>query len=294
MAEDHTQERLTLCCRKPEAEKILRTLEPYEDEDGLPLSYEQSPEGEWTISLYVPQAEADDWEARLRDRLGADLFGLALEREVLPDVDWVSRSQEALAPVRAGRFILHGSHDAPRFAARRSAVLVDAGQAFGTGHHGTTAGCLDVLETVLPRLRPERVIDLGTGSGVLAIAVARTLPAHVLATDIDALSIKVARRNARLNGVADRIRFAVADGMHHPEYVRFGRADLTIANILAGPLAALAPDIIGATRRGGEIVLSGLLPHQEAMVIAAYRLRRCRLLRRYRRDGWSVLHLQRG
>lgn len=286
------QTRLTLRCRKPEAEKILRALEPYEEEDAVPLLMEEIADGAWQVALYVPAEETGDWEAKLRDRLGSDLFGLELDVEPVPPIDWVAHTQASLSPVRAGRFVLHGSHDAPRFARLRRAVLIDAGQAFGTGHHGTTAGCMDIVDPLLTARAPRRVVDLGTGSGVLAIAVAKAVPAHILAADIDPVAIDVARLNARLNGVANRVRFAVADGFSHTAFRRFGPADLMIANILAGPLVSLAAGIVAATRAGGDIVLSGLLPAQAARVTAAYRARGCVLERRYERDGWTVLHLR--
>ena len=160
----------------------------------------------WGYSVYVESAEADQWTAVIRDRLGHDCFGLEIEREDLVDKDWVSETLRELSPVSAGRFFVHGSHDRAAATGKRVAVEVDAGQAFGTGHHGTTAGCLDMLEVCLRESSgqlglPRRALDVGTGSGVLAIALAKVCHIPVLATDIDPVAVAVARENCRLNGV---------------------------------------------------------------------------------------------
>ena len=285
------QTRLTLRCRKPEAEKILRALEPYEEEDAVPLLMEEIADGAWQVALYVPAEETGDWEAKLRDRLGSDLFGLELDVEPVPPIDWVAHTQASLSPVRAGRFVLHGSHDAPRFARLRRAVLIDAGQAFGTGHHGTTAGCLVVIDRLLKRGTPRRVLDLGTGSAVLAIALARRARVPVLATDIDPVAVAIARENARLNGVGGLLRVEVATGLQHNVIRAAAPYDLIVANILAGPLRAMAPAIARYLAPGGRVVLSGLLERQRAAVLAAYRAQGLHVEATVPREGWATLTL---
>ncbi|MCB1430263.1 MAG: 50S ribosomal protein L11 methyltransferase, partial [Nitratireductor sp.] len=161
-----------------------------------------------------------------------------------------------------------------------------------TGHHGTTAGCLDMLGLCLKENRYSRALDLGTGSGVLAIAVARSLPARILATDIDPVAVDVARQNCRLNGVASRIRCETAPGFAHRAFREEGPFDLVIANILAGPLQALARDLAANCAPGATVILSGLLPHQRARIVATYRLHGLDFVKAHIRDNWLVLVLR--
>lgn len=283
--------RLFLEARKPELLGIGRVLDPLFEEEGVPTAIhedEQAP-GRWVWSVYVALDQAQEIESRIRDRLGADAFGLTIEREALGDVDWISRTLRALAPVRAGRFVVHGSHDRQAGRSARHAIEIDAGQAFGTGHHGTTAGCLDLFEQVLRKGAPTKILDVGTGSGVLAIAAARALPCRVLATDIDPIATKVARRNCVLNGVSARITTETGTGFHHRAFQSFGKAELVFANILARPLQALAPAMARHVAPGGIIILSGLLPHQKTRIIATYRGQGFRLERALIRDGWLSL-----
>ena len=256
---------------------------------------EAEPSGDpWRFALTVPTMACDEWLDRLT--LLADERGAAaeFEREDHDDVDWVSMTLQALAPVRAGRFLVHGSHDRAAVRAGDVGVEVDAGLAFGTGHHGTTAGCLDMLERVLRRGKPRRVLDVGTGSAVLAIAAAKAARVPVLASDIDATAVRVARENARANGVGANgagglVRCVAAAGFHHPAFRAFGTADLALANILAGPLKRLAAPMRRHLAPGADVILSGLLPHQARGVAATYRLQGLALEREHRRDGWSTL-----
>ena len=165
------------------------------------------------------------------------LTGISSPRlEGIPDLNWVALSQAALPPVEAGPFVVHGSHDAARVGRRHGAILIDAGEAFGTAHHQTTHGCLEALARFAPQLEPRRVLDLGCGSGVLAIAAARLLPhAAIIASDIDPTSVDVARDNVRRNGALGRVRVVVAAGFAHPTLHQGPPFDLIIANILARP-----------------------------------------------------------
>lgn len=212
------------------------------------------------------------------------------ELEVVPDQNWVALSQASLPPVTAGRFVVHGRHDRSRVGARRTAIEIEAGEAFGTGHNATTALCLEALDRLTRRCRFESVLDLGCGSGVLAIAAARALPgARVLAVDNDPLATRIARENARLNGATRRVRVLDAAGFAHPLLRPAAAFDLVLANILPGPLIAFAPAMRRALRPGGMAVLSGLLDHQAREVGAHYRAAGFRFLGRARRDGWTVL-----
>ena len=213
----------------------------------------------------MPEQEAQVWDGVIRDRLGHDCFGLDLVHEPVADLDWVSQTLQQLSPVSAGRFLVHGSHDRDQAAHRRIAVEIDAGQAFGTGHHGTTAGCLEMLEKCLRESSgqlglPRRAFDIGTGSGVLAIALAKVVHIPVLATDIDPVAVTTARENCRLNQVANHVRCETANGFHHPLFSQFGSVDLLFANILARPLEALARPMAPHLAPGAQVILSGLLP----------------------------------
>jgi ribosomal protein L11 methyltransferase len=210
--------------------------------------------------------------------------------EAIPDQNWVALSQAALPPVTAGRFVVHGSHDRACFAMRRLALEIEAGEAFGSGHNATTALCLEALDALARQRRLRRVLDLGCGSGVLAIAAARVAAAaRVLAVDSDPVATAIARGNARLNRVSTRVRVLTASGLEHPT-LRGGRPyDLVLANILPDTLVALAPALRSALRRRGVAVLSGLLDHQARAVSAVYRAAGFRVLRRLQRSGWTAL-----
>jgi ribosomal protein L11 methyltransferase len=214
--------------------------------------------------------------------------------ESVPDLNWVAISQAALPPVLAGRFIVHGSHDRARVGMRPLAIEIEAGEAFGTGHNATTSGCLEAIDALSRRRRFARALDLGCGTGVLAIAAARALPhTHVIASDNDPVATQIARANMRLNRVAGRVRVITASGFAHQLLRRAQSFDLVLANILPRPLIALAPAIRAALRPGGVAVLSGLLNLQAPQVTASYRAAGFRLLAARRHAEWTVLVLER-
>ena len=218
------------------------------------------------------------------------ITGHAVAVEPLPDQDWIRLSQEGLPPVRAGRFFVYGAHDAGQVPHGVIPMRIEAGLAFGTGHHETTALCLAVLSALADRRAYHNVLDLGCGTGLLAIGAAKLWKKPVLASDIDPVAIEVTNENARCNGVTPLVRGVVADGLVHPMLAAGASYDLVIANILAGPLTRLAPQIVAALAPGATLVLSGLLHNQENMVLSFYhRLR----FRSRRRDGpWSALVLE--
>ena len=191
----------------------------------------------------------------------------------LPDTDWVKHSLEGLAPVIAGRFFLHGSHDRAKKRSGGVPLEIDAGTAFGTGHHGTTAGCLLALDSILKRRKPKRILDLGCGTGVLGIAAAQATKRKTLATDIDPEAVRVTQLNAALNGVAPLIQGATAPGLKHTKIVSGAPYDLIFANILARPLIALAQGLASILAPGGNLILSGLTRDQLRWVQASYRNR---------------------
>lgn len=207
----------------------------------------------------------------------------------VPDVDWVRRSLEGLAPVTAGRFFLHGSHDRHQRRASGISLEIDAGTAFGTGHHGTTAGCLLALDEILKRERPGRILDLGCGTGVLAIAAAKALKQKALGTDIDAEAVRVTIGNAKLNGVTPLINAVTAAGLHHKGIKQAAPFDLIFANILARPLANLAQGLSSMLAPGGKLILSGLTYDQLRWIKACYTTRGLVPARCIRNGNWIAL-----
>ena len=251
------------------------------------------PDGLWDITAYF--ADPPD-QASIRD-----LIGIAAGRDLAATVafdtveakDWVKASLEDLVPVPAGRFVVHGQHDRNRIAANKLGIEIEAALAFGTGHHGTTRGCLLLLDHVLKAWRPRRVLDLGTGTGVLAIAAARALHARILASDIDPVSVEVARENARLNVAGHLVQAITATGFAAPQFAQRGPFDLVLANILANPLRQLATPMARHLAPSALVILSGLLTAQVPGVIAAYRARGLVPERHLRIEGWSSLLLRR-
>ena len=247
--------------------------------------------GAWLVEAYSQdRAEAEAAAAALPRGVGKPIANIVLED--LPDLNWVAMSQAALPPVIAGRFVVHGSHDRGRIPYGPRAILVEAGEAFGTAHHGTTLGCLLAIDKLARGGSMRRVLDLGCGSGVLAIAASRAMrSAQVIATDSDPIAVEVARANADANG-AGRIATACALGLDHPWLRHAAPFDLIIANILAGPLRMLAGDVAKSVRRGGYVILSGILNPEAAAVIAAYAAHGFIVVQHRRIGEWTTLTLR--
>lgn len=189
----------------------------------------------------------------------------------VPDIDWVAKVRRELAPVVAGRFFVHGSHDADKVPADAEPLLIEAAMAFGTGHHGTTLGCLRALDRMVARGEVRhRVADIGTGTAVLAMAAARVWPGTVIASDIDPVAVEVAQANVDANGLTGRVRCVEAAGFDSPVLAGGVPYDLIFANILKGPLIVLAPEMAAAVSPGGQVILSGLLVEQAEEVAAVY------------------------
>ncbi len=243
--------------------------------------------GVWRIDAFPTTAEEAE---ALRTRLAA-AGGLTVATEVLADADWLAMALSGLPPVRAGRFFVFGMHDRGRVPPNLVDLRIEAGAAFGTGHHGTTVGCLLAYDRLLKARTFPKVLDVGCGTGVLAIAAARTGARTALGTDIDPVSVRISNENARVNRV--RARFLHAGGLNARPVRQAGPYDLVFANILARPLVSLAQDIRSALRPGGRAILSGLLRTQERYVRAAYLNRGFTLERRWRRDAWCTLVLRR-
>jgi len=285
--------RLYITTTERRAEAALSLMTDAFEEEGYAIATMEIDEKNdvWEASVYMFRPEEPEIHERFAALLAADFPGVEIQREVLPDIDWIARSLEGLKPVRAGRFVVHGSHDRGTARAGEIAVEIDAGQAFGTGHHGTTAGCLEVIFDVMRKRRVKRALDLGTGSGVLAIAARKLAPIRVLATDIDPVAIRVARENVRLNGIASGIALETAPGFHSTAFGRHGPFDLVIANILARPLMRMAPQLAARLAPNGDVILSGILASQRWKVLAAYNGAGLRHVKTIWREGWVTIHL---
>lgn len=250
--------------------------------------------GFWRVeALYEDAPEAQVLRAILSPV--EDETGIRAEEFVIapmPEVDWVTKSLEGLDPVRAGRFFIYGSHDADKVPAGVIPLLVDAGQAFGTGHHETTTGCLEFISEVVQSGHRLNALDIGTGTGVLAIAIAKIAHCNVLASDINSVAVRVTRENAKKNGVAPFISAVTAKGFGHPALHARAPYDLIVANILARPLVSLAPAFRAHLKPGGTLVLSGILRTQETMVTAALRMQGLYLRSRRPRGDWVTLMVQ--
>jgi ribosomal protein L11 methyltransferase len=252
----------------------------------------ERPDGRWDVTVHF--ADPPD-QPLVREIIANAAGGEAAESIIFDTVeakDWVKASLEDLVPVPAGRFVVHGQHDRPRIPPNKLGIEIEAALAFGTGHHGTTRGCLLLLDHVLKAWRPRHVLDLGTGTGVLAIAAARALHEKVLASDIDPPSVQVARDNARLNVAGHLVRAIRATGFAAPQFAAAAPFDLVLANILANPLRQLAAPMARHLAPSAMVILSGLLTHQAPAVIAAYRARGLVPLRHLRIEGWSSLLLR--
>jgi len=286
-----TQDALQIVARGPRAvaEAAAAALDETADTETLTYSILEEDEDRdvWRIDAF-PTAETEH-AALVEVLAGYPLLRITTEK--LADADWLAMALSGLPPVRAGRFFVYGAHDRGLAPASTVNLRIEAGAAFGTGHHGTTVGCLLAFDQLLKAQHFPRVLDVGCGTGVLAIAAARTGSGVAVGTDIDPVSVRIANENAKLNQ-ADA-RFVHAYGLGDAKVRAGAPYDLVFANILAPPLVALASDIKGALKPGGIAILSGLLRTQERRVSAAYLSRGFRVVRRLHRDAWATLVLRR-
>lgn len=286
-----TLSQLSTPLTKDQAYALVDAVSERDDLAVTASAHENEETGEWVFEatcLEEPSLEA--FAELARQTLGGDVT-FSVET-IDPDVNWVSKSLEGLQPVVAGGFFIHGSHDAHRVPAGMQAIRIDAAQAFGTGHHETTTGCLEAIDRLLKRKRPTNPIDVGTGTGVLAIALAKRLRVPVLASDIDPIAVTTTIENARDNGVSKYVQAVEATGLDHAKIIAKAPFDLVVANILAGPLVALAPDMNRLVTKGTSIILSGILIKQAPRVVAAYS--RLGMVVRFKiiKKEWATLALE--
>jgi ribosomal protein L11 methyltransferase len=264
------------------------------ERDDLALTasaHENEDTGEWVFEATCDSPPDVDAFAELaRQTLGGAVeFSVA---PIDPEINWVARSLEGLAPVIAGGFYVYGSHETGPAPHGLTPMKIDAAQAFGTGHHETTTGCLEAITIILKRKKPRHMIDVGTGTGVLAIALAKRTNRTVIASDIDPISVTTTIDNAAQNGVGKQIIALEATGVNHPAIQQNAPYDLIVANILAGPLMALAPSIGRIAQKGATVILSGILQHQARGVINAYARQGMVLNQKLQRKDWTTLILE--
>jgi len=284
-------DQLSVALTKEQAYALVDAVSERDDLALTASAHEDEESGEWVFEATCDSPpDLAAFNALAREVLGGSV-SFALER-IDPEINWVQKSLEGLAPVIAGGFYVYGSHSSETIPEGLTPMRIDAAQAFGTGHHETTTGCLEAIAALLEHRRPERMIDIGTGTGVLAIALAKRLDAKILATDIDPIAVTTTRDNALANGVAERIDVVEAAGLDHSEIAARAPYDLILANILAGPLTELAPGMGAIAQQGGVAILSGILNSQADGVIGAYDTAGFALAEHLQRKDWTTLVLE--
>ncbi|WP_306047084.1 50S ribosomal protein L11 methyltransferase [Nioella sp. MMSF_3534] len=282
---------LTTLEDKEQAEALGLALEEIEPEaTGVGVFEMEDGSGLWEVGAYFVEAPDEVALALLAAAHGAKPFVVS----ELPETDWVAHVKRELHPVEAGRFFVYGSHDADKVPDGCVPLLIEAAMAFGTGHHGTTKGCLEALERLIQAGEVKKnTVDIGCGTAVLALAAAKVWPEPVLASDIDEVAVDVALANVAANGEAGRVRCLEAAGLDHAELHAAAPYDLIFANILKGPLVELAPDVAAHCAEGGHVILSGLLNEQGDEVVAAYAAQGMTLEHRAELGEWTTLTLRR-
>jgi ribosomal protein L11 methyltransferase len=250
--------------------------------------------GSWSVELYADGVLDETLVRNTIREAGGEALARQLTFGEIAERDWVASSLADLKPVDAGRFMIHGAHDRDKAARAHIAIEIEAALAFGTGHHGTTRGCLIAFDRLIRARRPRRVLDVGTGTGVLAIAAARMFHRRVVATDIDKVAVLVARDNAQLNRIAPLFHAIHAPGVGAHDIRRHAPYGLVFANILLPPLKLMARPMTRLLAPHGRLILSGLLPEHANAAISAYRAQGLVLERRFVLDGWATLTLKRG
>ena len=291
---DSTTVARLVCADKASARRIADLLDEMIDADDVACASFEADDGSWQVALHFGHVPDEQALREMVGRIAGPEAAAALTIETVATRDWVAESLAGLTPVRAGRFLVHGSHDRGRLKGNDLNIEIEAALAFGTGHHGTTRGCLMALDALAKRKRRFHVLDIGTGSGVLAIAAAKIFHTRVVATDIDRIAVNAARDNARLNRVPGFMTEVHAPGTRDPRIVAGAPYDMIFANILLGPLTRLAVPISRLVAPGGRVVLSGLLPSHANAARSIYGAQSLHLERRRDLDGWTTLILKRG
>lgn len=271
---------------RAEAERLSDILTDMDPSPASAVSVEEVSKVSWSLDAFCVDEDLAKEAAAVIER---EVPSARAAVQKLDDNDWVAVSLAGLPAVHAGPFVVAGWHELAHLEGGKIPVWIEAGPAFGTGHHGTTKGCLEALAIELKRKRPQRVLDVGTGSGVLALAAVKYGAGFALGTDMDKESIRIAKENAKNNTAGRRLKLMHARGTGHRMIRAHAPYDLVLANILAKPLVSLAPEIARMVAKDGRVILSGLLTHQEPQVRAAYAGQGLTLVNRRRLNGWSTL-----
>jgi ribosomal protein L11 methyltransferase len=280
-----------LACDERTAKAVADVLSETFDPGEVAVAAFEEAGGGWSMEAYFSQPPDQALMRDLVTQIAGPQAAAALAFDTVQPEDWVAKSLAGLKPVEAGRFVVHGAHDRARVARNLIGIEIEAALAFGTGHHGTTRGCLLALDGLARQRRFRRVLDIGTGTGVLAIAAGRIFAQPVLASDIDRRAVLVARENARLNRVPSRVEVLHVGGLDAARIRARAPFDLVFANILLGPLTRLARPMRRLLAPGGRGILSGLLTSHAAAALAAYRAQGFYLERRITLEGWTTLVL---
>lgn len=255
----------------------------------------EAPDGQiWLVEVFFRDPPDEDHVRALVRATAGDAVAACVTFHAIESRDWVRTSLDGLKPVVAGRFTVFGSHDRDKVAANAIPIEIEAALAFGTGHHGTTLGCLRAIDRLAKAARAFRPLDVGTGTGVLAIAAGLRHRVPVLASDIDRVSVVAAHENAVLNRARGYVRVIHAAGLKDGRFRRGAPYDLILANILPRPLVGLATDLVRLVAPAGTVVLSGIIPPHANLVVSAYRDRGLRLVMREEIEGWVTLTMRRG
>ncbi|CRL10444.1 Ribosomal protein L11 methyltransferase [Phaeobacter italicus] len=281
---------LTTLTGKAAAEALGEAMERLTPEPtGLGVFEVEDDSGLWEVGGYFLETPDEAGLALLAKMFDAQPFVIS----ELPETDWVAHVRRELAPVEAGRFFVYGSHDADKVPADRIPLLIEAAMAFGTGHHGTTLGCLKALDNLITDgFVGHKVADIGCGTAVLAMAAARVWDGQILASDIDQVAVEVAEANLKANDMEGAVDCMEAAGFDAPALAEAAPFDLIFANILKGPLVALAPDVAAHLRDEGYAILSGLLNDQAEEVMTVYAQNGINLVERTSIGDWTTLLLQ--
>lgn len=286
-----TLSQLSTALTKEQAYALVDAVMERDDLAVTASAHEDTETGEWVFEATCAEMpDLHSFAELARATLGGNI-NFSVET-IDPEINWVAKSLEGLAPVTAGGFYVYGSHETAPVPAGLTPIRIDAAQAFGTGHHETTTGCLEAIDRVLKRRRYHALLDVGTGTGILAIALAKRTHLPVVASDIDLVAVETTIRNARDNGVGGLVTAVQATGLDHRRIANGAPYDLIVANILAGPLTALAPAMGRIAAHGAAIILSGILEHQAARIVAAYGRQSMILKQKLIRNGWATLTLE--
>lgn len=285
---------LTTLTGKAPAEALGEAMERLVPEPtGIGVFEVEDGSGLWEVGGYFTETPDDTALALLAAAFDAKPFVVS----ELPETDWVAHVRRELAPVEAGRFFVYGSHDADKLPDGKIPLLIEAAMAFGTGHHGTTLGCLRAFDRLLEQgvlgVKGAKVADIGCGTAVLAMAAARVWDGTFIASDIDQVAVDVAEANLRANGMEGQVQCVEAAGFSHPDLAAHAPYDLIFANILKGPLVALSPDLVGHLKKGGFAILSGILNEQAQDVIDVYAQNGANLVEQEQIGEWTTLVLTR-